>query len=312
MASETIVAVFNTADEAQNAIRALEAQGVPSSSIQQYARDDSSYADQSSTGGGVRQGFWSWLLGEEGGYQDHRTVYERTYESGGVVVTVIVSESEADRVVSTLEAHNPVDLDERTSQYGLTGAASESGTTRTDINLGASAAGSTGTATSGLQTGTAATTQGEQVVPLAEEQLEVGKRTVQKGAARVRRYVVERPVEEQIRLRNERISIERRPVSGSATVAPDAFTDKVVEVTETTEEPVVSKTARVVEEVVVGKEAEERTETVRDTVRREEVEIDEAGRSGTTTPGTAGTSTSGGTGTGAGTGTGTGTGTKTP
>jgi stress response protein YsnF len=46
----------------------------------------------------------------------------------------------------------------------------------------------------------------------------------------------------------------------------------VLEVRETAEEPVVSKTAHVVEEVIVGRETTERTETVRDTVRREDVE----------------------------------------
>jgi uncharacterized protein (TIGR02271 family) len=328
MASETVVAVFNTADEAQNAIRALEATGVPSTAIQHYRRDENtSYADESSTGdsvtgdsvtGGARQGFWSWLLGEEGGYQDHRTVYERTYESGGTVVTVIVPQDQVDRVVSTLEAHNPVDLDERASQYSSTGT-----TATTGVGLGAGATGST-VATD--RTGSGA----EQVVQLAEENLQVGKRTVDKGAARVRRYVVERPVEEQIRLRNETVSVQRRPVSGSATVATDAFTDKVVEVKETAEEAVVSKTARVVEEVVIGKEATERTETVRDTVRREEVEVDDAARSassvsggtsgtssGTRGTGTSGTGTSGtgagGAGLGTGTGTaGSGTGTRKP
>jgi len=41
--------------------------------------------------------------------------------------------------------------------------------------------------------------------------------------------------------------------------------------------PVVAKTARVVEEVVVGRETTERTETVKDTVRREEVEVSKDG-----------------------------------
>ena len=81
-------------------------------------------------------------------------------------------------------------------------------------------------------------------------------------------------MEEQVRLRDETVSIERRPVSGSATVAPDAFTEKTIEVAETAEEAVVAKTARVKEEVVIKKDATERVETVRDTVRGEEVEVD--------------------------------------
>jgi stress response protein YsnF len=86
--------------------------------------------------------------------------------------------------------------------------------------------------------------------------------------------VVERPVEENITLRDERVKVERRqPNDTTAAPLAGAFEERVVEVRETAEEPVVAKTARVVEEVVVGKEATERTETVKDTVRREEVEV---------------------------------------
>jgi len=60
-----------------------------------------------------------------------------------------------------------------------------------------------------------------------------------------------------------------------------AAQERTVEVTETAEEPVVRKQARVVEEVVVGKEQEERTETVRDTVRRTEVEVEPVGAEAT-------------------------------
>jgi len=62
-------------------------------------------------------------------------------------------------------------------------------------------------------------------------------------------------------------------VTGTATVGADAFADKSIEMTQTSEEAVVGKTARVVEEVVLQKGSTERVETVRDTVRKEEVEV---------------------------------------
>jgi uncharacterized protein (TIGR02271 family) len=135
-------------------------------------------------------------------------------------------------------------------------------------------------------TGTAGRAGETEAIPLTEETLSVGKRAINRGTTRIRRYVVETPVEENVSLRDETVSVERRPVAGShpLTGAPD-FSDKVVEVTETAEEAVVSKTARVKEEVVIHKEATERSETVRDTVRREDVEI-------TKEPGTAAGSTS--------------------
>jgi uncharacterized protein (TIGR02271 family) len=121
----------------------------------------------------------------------------------------------------------------------------------------------------------------EEVIPLAEEELQVGKRTVDRGTTTIRRYVVHRPVEEQVTLRDETVSVERRrPVTpGEAGVPAGAFEERTVEVHQTAEEPVVSKTAHVAEEVVVHKESTERTETVRDDVRREEVEIQNPTRS---------------------------------
>jgi uncharacterized protein (TIGR02271 family) len=74
-------------------------------------------------------------------------------------------------------------------------------------------------------------------------------------------------------LRSESVSVKRRPVAGERPVTDASFTDKVVEVTETDEEPVISKQAHIKEEVVIHKDATERTETVRDSVRREEAEV---------------------------------------
>jgi uncharacterized protein (TIGR02271 family) len=269
--SETIVAVFDTATHAEAAIRELEAAGVPTSTIRHYTKDDAAYEQRGSTGGTQHQGFWSWLVGaDEPGYD--RTLYDRTVQSGGTVVTVVTDEHDAERVSSILLAHSPVDFEERASEYGLT---------QSNVTAGASSADTAGQSGATAPTGTAAANQAagkEEVIPLAEEALEVGKRAVNR-TTRLRRYVVERPVEEQVRLRDETVSIERRPVSGTATVSPDAFTEKTIEVTERGEEAVVAKTARVTEEVVVRKDATERVETVRDTVRREQ--IDTEGDAGT-------------------------------
>jgi uncharacterized protein (TIGR02271 family) len=118
---------------------------------------------------------------------------------------------------------------------------------------------------------------------LAEETLAVGKRAINRGTTRIRRYVVETPVEEQVNLRRETVAVERRPVTDERPVTDANFTDKVVEMTEFDEEAVVSKTARVKEELVIHKDATERTETVRDTVRREDVEITKEADGGNTT-----------------------------
>jgi stress response protein YsnF len=117
--------------------------------------------------------------------------------------------------------------------------------------------------------------RGELRIPVVEEELKVGRREVERGGVRVERRVEERPVEEEVRLREERVNVERRPVDRPVGDAEEAFREGSFEVTERAEEAVVSKEARVVEEVVVNKEVEERTETVRDTVRRTDVDVRE-------------------------------------
>jgi stress response protein YsnF len=115
----------------------------------------------------------------------------------------------------------------------------------------------------------------EQVIPLAEEVLTVGTHKVSAGTTRVHRYVVETPVEKQVTLVRERVVVERRrPVSDK--VGGELLTELTVEVTETDEVPVVGKTLRVKEEVVVRTERSEHVETVRGTVRQDQVEIEQA------------------------------------
>ncbi len=116
----------------------------------------------------------------------------------------------------------------------------------------------------------------EQTFAVAEEQIQIGKREVQRGGVRVRSVISEKEVEEQVSLRDETIHVDRRPVDRPVTDADtNVFNERTVELTETDEEAVVAKDAHVVEEVVIGKDVEQRTETVRDTVRRTDVEIDD-------------------------------------
>lgn len=120
-------------------------------------------------------------------------------------------------------------------------------------------------------------TAGEEAIPIVEEQLRVGKREVGGGRVRVRSYVVEEPVSEQVSLRDEHVTVERRAVDPSHPLGAgeDAFRERTIEADERREEAVVNKEARVKEEVVVRKDAQQRTETVSDKVRRTEVEVDD-------------------------------------
>jgi uncharacterized protein (TIGR02271 family) len=130
-----------------------------------------------------------------------------------------------------------------------------------------------GTSLTGTEAGLSG--RSEEVIPVAEERLRVGKRDVSHGRVRIRSYVVETPVEEQVILREERVAVERRPADRVLSDADQAFQERTIEAEERGEEAVVSKEARVTEEVVVRKEAEQRTETVSDTVRQTEVEVED-------------------------------------
>jgi uncharacterized protein (TIGR02271 family) len=271
MTDQTIVAVFDSAEHAALAVQDLEAAGVPSNDISRHSGGDLTTGATTTAVPVREQGFWASLFGGEPEYGHDTTVYDRSLEGGSTVVTVRTPDQHVTQVMDILERHNPVDVEDRAASYGLAG--SEPPTT----------------ATAAMPSSRNPTLPGgnEEVIPLSEEQLTVGKRLVNLGTTRIRRFVVETPVEEAVTLRSEHVSVERRPVTAGSKVADADFTDRTVEVTETAEEAVIGKTARVKEEVVVNKAATDRVETVRDTVRREEVEITREGQS----TGTAGTAT---------------------
>jgi uncharacterized protein (TIGR02271 family) len=201
--------------------------------------------------------------------------------------------------IDILDDEGTIDIDERASSWRSEGwsGSSTSGVSLAEagnLTTGSSATSATdagaGLGAALMNTASERTTSDhDEVIPVAEEELHVGKRDVSHGRVRVRSYVVERPVSEQVSLREEHVAVERRPVSGTTyagTIAGDSFQERTIEVEERSEEAVVSKEARVVEEVVVRKEAEQRTETISDTVRKTEVDVEDergAGVSGTGT-----------------------------
>ncbi|WP_462266739.1 DUF2382 domain-containing protein [Mucilaginibacter sp.] len=122
---------------------------------------------------------------------------------------------------------------------------------------------------------TATDTTGDDSIKIIEENLEVGKREVETGGARITSRLVERPVQETVNLKEEHVTVERTAVDRPASTSDfDTFKEGEIELTEHAEVPVVSKEARVVEEVSISKDVEEKEETIRDTVRSTEVEAE--------------------------------------
>jgi len=117
-------------------------------------------------------------------------------------------------------------------------------------------------------------TQGKErvAVPVVQEDIQVGKREVEKGGVRVETRMVESPVQETVNLREEKVRVDRVPTDRPLTERELAeMQNRTIEVVEHAEVPVVAKEARVVEEVVVTKNTTQRAETIKDTVKHTEV-----------------------------------------
>jgi uncharacterized protein (TIGR02271 family) len=147
--------------------------------------------------------------------------------------------------------------------------ASLGGTIRTDQSLQRDTLSGSSQRDLARETGTT------RAIPVVEEELKVGKREVQRGGVRVFSRVVETPVNESVNLREEHVSVERRPVNQPISTADaTAFKEQSIELRESAEEAVVQKSARVVEEVLVGKEVTQRQQNISDTVRHTEVQVE--------------------------------------
>jgi uncharacterized protein (TIGR02271 family) len=232
--------------------------------------------------GGIAHFFRS-LFGEDDDDAGYRDTYGEAFRRGSYGVTVTTTnEDEMDRAERILNDCGAVDIDEKSEQWrkeGWTGAA-----------LGGAAAAAKSGATGERSVESGATQKLQEV----EEQLQVGKRAVAKGGVRIFTRMTETPVEETLRLREERAKVERRAVDRPATEADfAAFKEGSIEVREMSEEAVVSKSARVTGEVSVGKEVSEREEVVRDKVRKTKVEVEqlEPGSGASRAAGTDSTST---------------------
>jgi uncharacterized protein (TIGR02271 family) len=256
---EKIVTLFDTAQHAEVARHNLETAGFSPSEISSITSKTLALA-----GDRLREpGLWQRLFGRDIRPYE-ATVYGRAVEAGGVVLTVRVPESDVAKATSILNAHDAVDIQKRAVAEGLLPTATTTTTTKTTtapVKPATMAAGSTVLA-------------GEEVLSLAEEQINVGKRMVREGTTRIRRFITEMPVEAQVTLHEEHTAILRRAITDPNFVRDIDWTDKTIEVNETAEEPVVTKSAHIAEEVVIRKEGTDTVRTLRDKVRKQQVEVE--------------------------------------
>jgi uncharacterized protein (TIGR02271 family) len=277
MTQQTITALFDKRAEATQAIDDLVRAGIPRTNIKLTPETDAAPASTTSTRTSYdtardEKGFWA-TLGDFFMPDEDRYTYAEAMHRGSIMISVTVDEVHADRAEDILEKHGTVNIDEREESWrkegwkGYSAGASGAGgmaATNTQSAMGGAPARPTGES-------------GDETIPIVEEQLKIGKRQVSGGRVRVRSYVIETPVSEQVSLRNETVHVERRPVDRALTAAESSgmFQDRTIDAEERDEEAVVSKSARVTGEVAVRKDVEQSTETVKDSVRSTKVDVDD-------------------------------------
>ncbi|MFL6449868.1 MAG: DUF2382 domain-containing protein [Bryobacteraceae bacterium] len=257
--SQTVIGVFETPAAAERVKQELITERYSPESIRILSNENDGFAEgavsqvRNTTGAGSGvvssiEHFFQSLASLDTSDEER---YTRGVSAGGALLAATVQDERVESVASLLEVSGARDMNEHTTTPGkATG----------DNTYGGAA---------GIETGRTA-------IPVLEEELHVGKRQVQRGGVRVYSHLTERPVEEEVRLREEHVRVQRNPVNRPASSADlEAFKDATIELTETAEEPVVAKQARIVEEVRVGKDVTERTQTVKDKVRRTEVDVEE-------------------------------------
>jgi len=253
----TLVGVFDEYTQAQQARQQLLQEGLDDASVRLSSSQEMQRSQGSS--GEDHRGFFARLFGLDDSDAQVGDYSEALRRGSAVVSVQLQDESRVERVSSLLRQAGAIDIDRRVEQW--------------------KAGGYEGYRADAAPYTSEQAAQERDTFKVMEEQLKVGKREVELGGVRVHRRVSERPVNEQVTLREQRAVVDRRPVDRPATEseldAAFAGSDRDIELRETAEEAVVSKSARVVEEVSVGLEESQRTETINETLRRTDVDIEQ-------------------------------------
>ena len=252
--TQTVVGIFNSASDAQNAVDQLLSNGFDNSDVDMKAGNSPDYATSAAstsnadTSNGISR-FFKNLFNDD----DATARYSAAAARGTVVSVYTQTEEEAQRASMLLDQYGAIDVDDN----------SDNSTASNTQNFNADS-----TDTKGNNAG--------KKISVMEEKLQVGKREVSTGGVRIKSRIVEKPVEQSLRLREEQVSVNRNKVDRVASDADFAnFNEGTIEMKEYAEVPVVSKEARVVEEISLDKQVNERNETVRDTVRKTEVDVEQ-------------------------------------
>lgn len=256
---QTVVGIFDTADEAQDAVNELKNNGFNSNDIDVSYNNDTAYSNNTDRSndklsddysnstrheekGSAVGNFFRNLFGED---DDEANRYSRVASKAGCVVTVHAESAEDAQTASDLlDEYGAMNVDERDAQYGYDDNSDNSNSPDS--------------------------------LKVIKEDVQIGKKEVETGGKRLRSRIIERPVEENLRLRQEKVTVERTPVDRAATDADlRNFKEGQIEMTETSEVADIRKEARVVEEVKLSKNVTHEDKTVKETARDTQVDVED-------------------------------------
>lgn len=271
MAFETLVAAFDTSEHAMAAVNALEASGFHPADISVL---DSHRLE---AGEGVDMaahppGLWQMLFGEDL-HRHEATVYADTIENGGTVVSVRVPHEQVAQASGILDMHRPINVHDRAVTSGVAPAA--------HVETAAKAIAAMPLAPDQAVAVTPKLAKMHpDVLQLAEEQLQIGKKNVETGRTRVRRFTTERDVSQDVTLHEEHAELLRTALTEPASLEEIDWADGELEVVETKEQALVNKTARLVEEVSLRTKGADHLETIHEKLRRQQAEVQQLDASG--------------------------------
>ncbi|RRZ96848.1 YsnF/AvaK domain-containing protein [Erwinia sp. 198] len=300
MSHEKIVTAFNEVSQAEAAKQKLIVEGIAEKNIDIISGERLRVEDKE-----IRHpSFWQRLFGDDVD-DDYASEYSKAIRSGGVLLTVRAPKDEADHIEQELSAfaadysslshtdRDPVNRNYagETNDRGLLTGDQTGALNTTTAPL--SNTGATGTLADDTlinerdslrneqdsllnrdRTDLAVSETDRDSLKLAEEQVDIGKRQINDGSVRLRRFTVEDEVAEDVSLYDQHAEVFRHAVDEPAYLNDVDWSEKTIEVEESHEIPTVAKTARIKEEVGLRGEETARVETVKDSVRRQEVEVE--------------------------------------
>lgn len=263
MSQKTVIGIFENSDDARRASLELADHGIRRENVDIATRPVGTahdHVDRDKEHDTAIGRFFHNLFSDD---EDRAARYSSVAHRSNSIVTVHCRDEEnAEEVADILDKCGAVDVDEHAARYGFYN--SNRVEARTDRAHYTSE-----------EVGRDVPPEENRKIPVIREEVRVDKREVNTGGARLRSRIVERPVEETLRLREERVFVERTPANRPATDADfQAFREGTMEIQERAEVPVINKEARVIEEISINKEITERDEKVRDTVRNTEVDVE--------------------------------------